>query len=694
MSIGNKIEPFKMWCQKVLPTVYDDSLSYYECLNKVTDYLNQVIDNINALLDSEEAFQASMSSQWSSYSENLTSQWVAYRDSLTAEWTTYKNYIDNYFNNLDVQTEINNKLDAMAQDGTLDALIAPYMESDIPTAVTTWLTAHVDPVGSAVTIDNTLTISGSAADSKTVGDRLSVLDVNVSDLDTFLSSKIDKASTKTNLTGTYEDSKLWNYSTGQYADAQSYYKTLYITSGFSSGDILNINGASPSNTSIYATGAFYDSSDNLVGLVFGSKRVVVPDNASALYINGNNAGTNYPSATLYTFEDTQIEDIINDIDIIEDELDTKQDKIKSYTEITGGTLTENMLWNYHTGTESSQNNYQYLLLSSGFETGKKYAFDGQQPSNQSAFASVVFYDSNMNILLRDNENTGSFVKIELIVPHNTAYIYINGRNSNPAKMYSISYSNLDGNTVENALSSNAFAIQNWMDRRYRDGEYEQFIRKTLDHLIVTFTIDDSHADISDIADAFITANVPLCLSTIPGYLNNLCNDNTTVLEVCTRVQQAGGEILGHNSFTIGATSNAQRYYDYFVTSKKTLNDNGLIVNGIVKSGGGTDDPVIKTCKTYLRSYYDYGCGFQYIDDNRYNIGRIVMTADISELKQRIDNNVNGGIINFYAHGSSDMGEGWVAKVMELVAYVQSKPTAEILTIGDMFTTYFTKSFNV
>lgn len=40
---------FKFWCQQVLPTVYDDSLSYYEVLNKVVKYLNDVIDDVNIL---------------------------------------------------------------------------------------------------------------------------------------------------------------------------------------------------------------------------------------------------------------------------------------------------------------------------------------------------------------------------------------------------------------------------------------------------------------------------------------------------------------------------------------------------------------------------------------------------------------------------------------------------------------------
>ena len=40
-----KLERFRFWCQKVLPLVYDDSLSYYEVLCKVVDYINQLIEN-------------------------------------------------------------------------------------------------------------------------------------------------------------------------------------------------------------------------------------------------------------------------------------------------------------------------------------------------------------------------------------------------------------------------------------------------------------------------------------------------------------------------------------------------------------------------------------------------------------------------------------------------------------------------
>ena len=43
------IKKFRFWCQKVIPLVYDNSLSYYEVLCKVVDYLNKVIEDINEI---------------------------------------------------------------------------------------------------------------------------------------------------------------------------------------------------------------------------------------------------------------------------------------------------------------------------------------------------------------------------------------------------------------------------------------------------------------------------------------------------------------------------------------------------------------------------------------------------------------------------------------------------------------------
>lgn len=104
-TMGNykDLKPFRFWCQKVLPLVYDDSLSYYEVLCKVVDYLNKAMEDVGVLHDDVDALH------------------LAYQQ--------LQSYVNNYFSTLDVQQEINNKLDVMASDGTLDALLLPYFNA-------------------------------------------------------------------------------------------------------------------------------------------------------------------------------------------------------------------------------------------------------------------------------------------------------------------------------------------------------------------------------------------------------------------------------------------------------------------------------------------------------------------------------------------------------------------------------------
>lgn len=52
MDIKNyTFQPMKLGCQKILPLVYDDSLSYYETLCKVVAKLNELGEFINGTID-------------------------------------------------------------------------------------------------------------------------------------------------------------------------------------------------------------------------------------------------------------------------------------------------------------------------------------------------------------------------------------------------------------------------------------------------------------------------------------------------------------------------------------------------------------------------------------------------------------------------------------------------------------------
>lgn len=95
------VRPFRAWFQKTLPAVYDDSLSYVEMLSKVVDALNSVISTTNGIV-------------------NDFNELINYYEQLY-EW------VKNYFENLDIQEEINKKLDEMAQDGTFEKLFGSFV---------------------------------------------------------------------------------------------------------------------------------------------------------------------------------------------------------------------------------------------------------------------------------------------------------------------------------------------------------------------------------------------------------------------------------------------------------------------------------------------------------------------------------------------------------------------------------------
>ena len=84
-----------------------------------------------------------------------------------------QDWINSWFTNLDVQEEINKKLDSMVADGSFGTLLHHTFDTQInqqtTNAVTDWLVKNVTPAGSAVAVDKSLSIEGAAADSKSTG---------------------------------------------------------------------------------------------------------------------------------------------------------------------------------------------------------------------------------------------------------------------------------------------------------------------------------------------------------------------------------------------------------------------------------------------------------------------------------------------------------------------------------------------
>ena len=115
------LNPFARFCCTIgnLPSSYMASLTYEEQLLWFCDYLQNTV--IPAVNNNAEVVKE-----------------------LQELYVKLKNYVDNYFNNLDVQDEINNKLDKMVSDGTFDTIINQTLFNQINTDINNLYTKKME----------------------------------------------------------------------------------------------------------------------------------------------------------------------------------------------------------------------------------------------------------------------------------------------------------------------------------------------------------------------------------------------------------------------------------------------------------------------------------------------------------------------------------------------------------------------
>lgn len=101
MDRGVLLHRFKFWCQKVLPLVYDDSLSYYEVLCKLTDYINSLIereDSLEEFLESVRNDIDQLKEEWPEYKEMIQNDMEAFQDAVRDELAGMQEILDDIKN--------------------------------------------------------------------------------------------------------------------------------------------------------------------------------------------------------------------------------------------------------------------------------------------------------------------------------------------------------------------------------------------------------------------------------------------------------------------------------------------------------------------------------------------------------------------------------------------------------------------
>ena len=127
----------RFWCQKVLPAVYDQSLSYYEVLCKLAAFLNKMLEELEKMQDNIDAlhkaykdlqdwvnaeiarFEAHMEQHFDDLTHELWNRFEEYKNNTNTtlqQW--FNNYATNTTNNLnkkfnDFVTNANTRIDQM-----------------------------------------------------------------------------------------------------------------------------------------------------------------------------------------------------------------------------------------------------------------------------------------------------------------------------------------------------------------------------------------------------------------------------------------------------------------------------------------------------------------------------------------------------------------------------------------------------
>lgn len=130
------VPPFVRFVASAVPMVFDNSLSYYECLCALWKWMqDNLVDVINN-------------------NATVTEHYIELDEETRQLFVELKDYVDNYFDNLDVQQEINNKLDQMVEDGTFEEIFSQYYDK-----LDNFSDSNVISVGSNLITDNTLWVT-------------------------------------------------------------------------------------------------------------------------------------------------------------------------------------------------------------------------------------------------------------------------------------------------------------------------------------------------------------------------------------------------------------------------------------------------------------------------------------------------------------------------------------------------------
>lgn len=205
------------------------------------------------------------------------------QDELVKSYKALYDFINQYFTNLDLQNEVNKKIEELKNSGKLITLMKPAITNE----VSTWLTANIaNP--SNPPLDKTLTVENAAAESKTTGNKIEKLTNDMSclmhkDFNLLNNKYID-----------FSDGKIYDYLIVDLLSATDYIEISTLSSYICLYN-LKYNEDNVAGIAFYDSGKKYITGYKLFNL---SNKIKIPHNSRYLratipYKCINNFGISY-----------------------------------------------------------------------------------------------------------------------------------------------------------------------------------------------------------------------------------------------------------------------------------------------------------------------------------------------------------------------------------------------------------------
>lgn len=551
-----------------------DALTNYELLSKIVEYLNEVIANNNT------------------QNESITELYTAFN--------TIKDYVDNYFDNLDVQNEINIKLDEMAEDGSLTQLISNYVDPLINEQ-----NSNIESFKS--NINNQISVINNKVNSATSGSPLPATSTSgMTDTDRIYVNTTDGY-------WYYYDGDSWerggvyqstqdqevidareNFNGSSYENLQDhlntqftylydkYNKTNFILEFFNYGFNINTGVILLHNYLMSTKNCLFAKKGSSIKLSNGYFRIfeftnsIVKDSSVSEYVGYEGYFNDYVFTKDTYFRLTIRKDLSEEIDL----WDTTTNELNSV----GQELLENLTLNIYTSDLSTSDIENYKKeLTPKFYIGNVSNTDGSVNWGNNARLVTQKLYINKKALLINNDN-----RINLCI---TTY----DENDNM-----LSYSYFGG--FYNKIISNCAYFRIGIRTYHPDTYFDNLTAEEIEDMVENIKVYTLNDEVSNYLDNYIDNFNGISIINDKYYPKNLSTEKVINIDAFT-VINTSPELHDNNYATQGLTSDKKRYL-YLTIDNNDSNPCGLIKFDLIKN---------EIVKSIYKREYGHGNGMTYIE---------------------------------------------------------------------------------